>query len=201
MGRPSNRQERRAEIVFAMMRVMVIKGYEGASIQAIAKEAGLSSGLIHYHFKTKQEILLSSVAQISNVLERRYEQLSESSITAKDKLKAFINARLAKGESSNSQIVAAWVIIGSEAVCQPEVKTVYLRALGVQKQLLNKLITHYYASVKTKAQLSKMNIESKTAFAMAFMEGAFSLSITAHEIMPDNWAAEELMQYLTEAHL
>ena len=196
MGRPSNKQERRSEIVRAMMEVMAVKGYEGASIQAVAKQAGLTPGLIHYHFQTKQAILLESVNQLSDVLKKRYEALAERSKTPGDKLKAFINARLSKGEGANHQAVAAWVMIGSEAVRQPEVKLVYLAALKEQKALLEELLSDYFRLVLKKNALKKKELESKVAFVMAFMEGAFLLSVSASEIMPENWAAEALLTQL-----
>jgi TetR/AcrR family transcriptional repressor of bet genes len=196
MGRPSNKLERRAEIVQAMMQVMAVCGYDGASIQAIAKQAGLAPGLIHYHFKTKQDILLESVAQLSNVLRDRYQSLSENAETAEDRLKAFISARLSKGEGASQQAVVAWVMIGSEAVRQPEVKAAYLEALREQKVLLEVLLQDYTVTFLKKCKLNKKELNSKIAFVMAFMEGAFSLSITAQEIMPDNWAAEELLTRL-----
>ncbi len=198
MGRPSNKSERRAEIVLAMMQVMSVKGYEGASIQAIAKQAGLASGLIHYHFKTKQDILLESVTQLSNVLRERYLSLSENAETAEDKLKAFINARLSKGEGASQQAVVAWVMIGSEAVRQPEVKAAYLESLREQKALLEELLQNYFETFVKKGKLNKKELNSKVAFAMAFMEGAFSLSITVPEIMPDDWAADELLSRLID---
>ena len=196
MGRPSNKAERRAEIVLALMQVMAVKGYEGASIQAIAKQAGLASGLIHYHFKTKQDILLESVTQLSNLLKERYLLLSESAQTEEDRLKAFINARLSKGEGESQQAVIAWVMIGSEAVRQPQVKAVYLEALKEQKAILEKLLQDYFSHFLQKGKLNKKTLDSKVAFVMAFMEGAFFLSITADEIMPDNWAADELLSRL-----
>jgi TetR/AcrR family transcriptional repressor of bet genes len=179
-----------------MMQVMAVNGYEGSSIQAIAKQAGLASGLIHYHFKTKQDILLESVAQLSNVLRNRYLLLAENAETAEDRLKAFIAARLSKGEGASQQAVVAWVMIGSEAVRQPEVKVAYLEALTEQKLLLEELLQDYFESFLNKGKLTEKELGSKVAFVMAFMEGAFSLSITAKEIMPDNWAADELLSRL-----
>ena len=60
MPRPSNRAQRREEIANALMRIMAKKGYEGAALSDVAAEAGLTQGLIHYHFKDKMEILLEA---------------------------------------------------------------------------------------------------------------------------------------------
>ena len=56
MARPSNTEERRQQIVEGLLRVMAERGYERASIAEIAKAAGLSPGLVHYHFTEKQEL-------------------------------------------------------------------------------------------------------------------------------------------------
>ena len=40
---------------------MADRGYERASVTAIAKAAGLTPGLVHYHFHNKKEILLALV--------------------------------------------------------------------------------------------------------------------------------------------
>ena len=53
------REERRAQIVDGLMRVLPEHGYERASVARIAKAAGLSPGLVHHHFENKQAILLA----------------------------------------------------------------------------------------------------------------------------------------------
>ena len=53
MGRPSNGSERRAQIVDAFARVLAEHGYAGATIAAVATEAGMAPGLVHHHFRNK----------------------------------------------------------------------------------------------------------------------------------------------------
>ena len=64
MARSSNTEARRSEITAALLAVIARHGYEKATIQAIAAQAGLAPGLIHYHFKSKQEILVSLIGAI-----------------------------------------------------------------------------------------------------------------------------------------
>ncbi|HEY4122015.1 MAG TPA: TetR family transcriptional regulator, partial [Byssovorax sp.] len=51
--------ERRAQIVAALARVMAARGYERATVAQIAAEAGLAAGLVHYHFASKRDVLLT----------------------------------------------------------------------------------------------------------------------------------------------
>ena len=64
MPRPSNTDERRAQIADALKRVMARKGYDGATVNDIAAEADLTPGLVHYHFRNKLEILLTEIVKI-----------------------------------------------------------------------------------------------------------------------------------------
>ncbi|HEY3497153.1 MAG TPA: helix-turn-helix domain-containing protein, partial [Polyangiaceae bacterium] len=68
MTRASNSAERRGQIVEGLLAVMAREGYEGASIQAIGRAAGLAPGLVHYHFDTKQEILVELIETLTRRL-------------------------------------------------------------------------------------------------------------------------------------
>lgn len=51
------RKEKRQLILDAALSIFAKKGYHGASIASIAKEAGISKGLIYNYFNSKEEIL------------------------------------------------------------------------------------------------------------------------------------------------
>jgi len=77
MARPSNTDERRLQIMGALVKVMAKRGYDGASVADIARAARLTPGLVHYHFKNKQEILL---AALRDLVARRGEYICGSRI-------------------------------------------------------------------------------------------------------------------------
>lgn len=57
----SRRPERRAEIVNATRRVIEQKGLEGVSLRLIARELGCTTGVLTYHFISKEDLLLSAL--------------------------------------------------------------------------------------------------------------------------------------------
>jgi AcrR family transcriptional regulator len=54
-------EETRRRLIEAAGRVFAEKGYEGARIADIAREAGLSSGAIYAHYGSKAELLLEAI--------------------------------------------------------------------------------------------------------------------------------------------
>lgn len=195
MPRPSNTKERRQQIVDALLAVMAERGYEGASVQAVARQAGLAPGLIHYHFESKQQILLEAVRQLRELFERRFEARAATAASPRERLQAFIDARLARGEGSSRTAVAAWVVIGAEAVRQPEVKAAFQEVMRAQRALLERLLRD-----RAGAALTARDAEHLCAVVLAAIEGAFQLSVSAGEIMPRGYAARTLMA-LVDDHL
>lgn len=58
-GRPSNRDERYEQVMQALVRCVARLGIEGATLTAIADEAGLSRPLIRHHIGNRDDILRS----------------------------------------------------------------------------------------------------------------------------------------------
>ncbi len=60
----------REHIIQAAYHVLVEQGYDAATIKAIAREAGVAPGLVHYYFTNKDELLVAVLKDIS----RRYTE-------------------------------------------------------------------------------------------------------------------------------
>jgi len=58
MGRRSLKNIRQEEIARALYRCLLKKPFSKTTIKDIAKEAGVNHGMLHYYFKSKEEILL-----------------------------------------------------------------------------------------------------------------------------------------------
>lgn len=196
MARPSNTEHRRQEIVLGLMSAMAEKGYEKASIQSIAKAAGLSPGLIHYHFKTKLEILIALMNELSSKADERYELLVAKAESSEDKLIAYIDAALALGEGSNQQAVAAWVIIGAEAVRLEDVRQAYQKIMTQHAKILVELLTH--ASLEKGNTLNKKKAKELATFIIASIEGAYQIATTIPSASKD-YAAKLLKNAVLSA--
>ena len=194
MPRPSNKEQRRKEIVQGLLDVMSENGYEKASIQSIAKACGLTPGLIHYHFKTKQEILVALIKSLSLIAQERYEGLLESAVSPRGKLEAFIDAALSLGEGADEKAVSAWVVIGAEAIRQPEVQILYQEIITRNKLELMKLLSSLDSEMN--AKLINKKIENIAMMSLSSIIGAYQLATTVKEIAPKNYASDTLKQFI-----
>ena len=84
MGRKSNAPQRRDQITWALFDCLASKGHEKVTIKEIATQANLPSGVIHYYFKSKDEII-STLAQaiVEKYTQKLETRLSEKNTTAK----------------------------------------------------------------------------------------------------------------------
>ncbi|HVU02918.1 MAG TPA: TetR family transcriptional regulator [Polyangiaceae bacterium] len=115
MGRPSNREERRREILSAFATVLANHGYSGATIAAVASEAGVAPGLVHHHFENKAELLgalLQDLVFRFRERVRRYENQG-------DRLLAYAEGALKLDEHADLVAARCWVGVFAEAVRDP----------------------------------------------------------------------------------
>lgn len=188
MPRPSNRKERRGQIIDAFRQVLAESGYEKATNHAVAARAGLAPGLIHYHFKNKQEILLELVKSLKHALEERYETLKKGSNDPFHHLSALVRATLMTGEGSNSNMVAAWVAIGNEALKQEEVGESYRKLTDF---IYEEFLHHLNQIIQ-----SQETARSLAAMTLATIEGAFQVAAANPKLIPEGSAAPTLLAML-----
>jgi TetR/AcrR family transcriptional regulator, transcriptional repressor of bet genes len=192
MPRKPNTELRKQQIVDGLLRTMARQGYAGATVQAIAAAAGLAPGLIHYHFHDKREILVALVDELVSYASFRFESRVALASNAQERLHAYIAARLAYGEDANPDAVAAWVMIGAEAVRDPDVREIYQRAITQEMALVRKLLRAYL--VESGKRVRKL--DAFAAGLLAFVEGAFVLASNARDIVPTGFAADMATEWV-----
>jgi AcrR family transcriptional regulator len=62
VGRRPGNQDTRGQIITAARHAFATKGFGGASMRAIAADAGVDAALIHHYFDSKQQLFLATVA-------------------------------------------------------------------------------------------------------------------------------------------
>ncbi len=74
MSRKDKAKQTSNKILNAAMRMFGRMGYRGASMNDVAEEAGVSKSLLHYHFHTKERLLIEAQRSTIRGLHQRFSQ-------------------------------------------------------------------------------------------------------------------------------
>jgi AcrR family transcriptional regulator len=80
--------EPKAEIIEATNRALCQHGYAGLTMQRIAAESSMTSAAIHYHFDTKEELLIGF---LDHLIERVESKLACEAADPRDRLEEFLD--------------------------------------------------------------------------------------------------------------
>jgi len=70
------------------------KGYQNVSTEEIARTAGVSKGLVHYHFSNKEELLIKILERGRDSLSSQLTSISDTGDSARSKMHAAVKAYL-----------------------------------------------------------------------------------------------------------
>lgn len=163
MGRKTERQNRRKEITHAFAKVLANHGYAGATVEAIAFEAGLSPGLLHHHFKNKKEILEELVIDLISKFQRRAQT---SKGLGNNGLNGYVDSALKLDQNSDILAAKCWVGIFAEALRDPDLFSQLKKHLDHEVQ---------YVHATSKGSLSLQSSGAIIAFILgSLLFGAFA---------------------------
>src|ERR1700761_8154224 len=83
--------EKAARIVEAMRVSVAARGIAGSTFDHVANEAGVSRGLLHYYFGTKERLLVEVVRREADVRIDRLEESIDSADSAESVLAALVH--------------------------------------------------------------------------------------------------------------
>lgn len=85
-------EARRRQIVDTAIRTIATRGYSQASLAEIAREAGISKGVISYHFEGKVELVEEILSRLLREPAEFIKRKVDGSELAVDKLRAYVTA-------------------------------------------------------------------------------------------------------------
>jgi TetR/AcrR family transcriptional regulator, transcriptional repressor of bet genes len=94
MGRVDVHAIRREQILAAAERLLARNGWARTTFADICKEAGISNGVLTYHFKDKDEILLAVLEKVSRTSSDRFFSLLQEQTSWPGKLDLIVHSNL-----------------------------------------------------------------------------------------------------------
>jgi TetR/AcrR family fatty acid metabolism transcriptional regulator len=129
-GRGPDREARRQAILQAARQVFARKGYDPATLEAVAREAGLAKGTLYLYFRDKEDLYFHTVLHMLESLQASIQEQAERPAGALERMRA-----LALGQCSfflrhrdNLQLLAPF--------SNPSLARLHKRLISAMKELL-----------------------------------------------------------------
>jgi len=117
--RTASRARRRQQLISATINCIARKGMGSTSVGDVAKEAGLSQGIINLHFKSKDNLLNETLRHIADEYKDKFNTVVEQSgPEAADKLLALMELDL-RPSIIDRQKIAVWFAFWGEVKSRP----------------------------------------------------------------------------------
>jgi AcrR family transcriptional regulator len=104
--RPRVAPARREHIVQATLRCLAREGYAALTMKKIAREAGLTPGILHYYFADKRAILVAALERVMADLHHRVAREAGSTRDPRRRLRALVAGCLAQATEARQ----LWIV-------------------------------------------------------------------------------------------
>jgi AcrR family transcriptional regulator len=181
-------EERRTEILEATAEVVIERGFAATRIADVAKRLGISTGLIHYHFESKDQLFAETFEHAANTdLARLADEIAKAD-TAIDKLDTIF--QLYSPDSAEPGWML-WIDGWGEALRTPALKKLSQDLDLRWKDLLEDVIEAGVAA----GEFTCPDIHG-TAWRLASLLDGLAVQVTVHEDIVDN---DDLLRWVRTA--
>ncbi len=145
MPRKSVQEERRIQIYQALTKCLLKKSFSETSIKDIAKTAGVNHGVLHYYFKSKEDILLNYIDWVLVHYHEMYQEWVESHSRRKIDKKAYLRDfsefmidRLSLNDTLSHVFVEIWEIAMYNKKVRLKLQNLYREGFRTVSQVIIK---------------------------------------------------------------
>jgi AcrR family transcriptional regulator len=115
-------EQRRADILEATRRVVLERGFGHTRIADVAAELGVSTGLIHYHFASKDELLAETLRDTAADIRRLEESVAGHGGGPIERLDRVLQEYLPSAERDQSWVL--WIDAWGDALRSPRLREI-----------------------------------------------------------------------------
>ncbi|MEN6369693.1 MAG: TetR/AcrR family transcriptional regulator [Thermotogota bacterium] len=184
------KEQRVDDVIRAAVAEFVEKGFEGASVESIAKRAKLTKGGLYHHFKSKDEILLAANDQFMDPI-RRMAEKAEAAASPAAGLGAFFLAYLEHWRERPRELAVVALTLAKavqDSSWWPMMATYSREMTGFYRRLLEK--------AAAAGEIAAGDAEAQATAILGAVDG-----LAAYVLMDDTLTPEEAAARLSRAFL
>lgn len=117
--RKLSRHVRRQQLIEATIDMIAARGYSRTTLTDVARHAGLSHGLVNFHFQTKEGLLTETLKYLAEEYRQNWaEALAAAGPTPAEQLDAILRSDFNPAICTKARL-SAWCAFWGEAQCRP----------------------------------------------------------------------------------
>lgn len=143
MARKRVQEERRVQILDALHRCLLVRPFHGTSIKDIAKEAGVNHGVLHYYFKSKEDILLTYIDYVIDSYKAHYaEWLKTVDVSAMndrrfmEEVLGYMAERITLNRDLSRVFIEIWELASYDKQVRAKLQKAYMEWVGTVSGIL-----------------------------------------------------------------
>ena len=166
-------EQRRVEILEATRSVVLEKGFGGTRIKDVADALGVSTGLVHYHFESKDELLAETMRYAADADIRRLEKTVAAGSDPVERLDRVLREYL---PGPRDQSWTLWIDAWGEALRSPTLKEISEELDAAWVALLERVIRDGVT-----ARRFRTNDPAGVAWRLAALMDGLGLQVVLHK--------------------
>jgi TetR/AcrR family transcriptional repressor of bet genes len=184
--RTATRERRRQQLIDATMKCIGRKGMASSTLSDVAKEAGLSQGIVNLHFESKDNLLTETLRHVADEYKTQFNKALEKSGPAPaQKLLALMELDLRPSICDRGKI-AVWFAFWGEVKSRPT----YRKICDESDRYYDSIVEGLCAEIIADGAYENLSA-SAIANALSSMTNGFWLSCL---ISPQSWNRAEAME-------
>jgi len=188
--RTASRERRRGQLIAATMKCIARNGMSSTSIGDVAREAGLSQGIVNLHFESKDNLLKETLRHLADDYKARFNKALESSAPdAAGKLLAMMQLDL-RPAVIDRQKIAVWFAFWGEVKSRPT----YRRICNERDRYYDEVVENLCAEIIADGKYKDVSATS-VAIALTSMTNGMWLS---YLISPRSFDRDQAMRAITD---
>lgn len=118
-SRTESKEKRQLQLIQATIRSIARNGLSDTTISTVSTEAGLSQGIINLHFKSKEKLLLKTLAHVVDEYKMRWENaLQNAGSSSAERLAALVHVDFHRSVCDRNKL-SVWFAFWSETRSRP----------------------------------------------------------------------------------
>ena len=139
--RTASKEARRTQLIQATIRSIALNGMSDTTIATVAKEAGLSMGIVNLHFQSKERLLVETLKFVSDEYRDTWEKaLRNAGDNPAAQLEALVNVDFAPSVFDQNKI-AVWFAFWSETKSRPTYRKLCAERDRIYDRKMTELVT------------------------------------------------------------